>query len=81
MIALSKCSPKEYYQIMNILIKPNKYNHVIPIAHVIMSNKSYLLHMNVFNDIKFLLKLKKIRIILDNIYFITDQPSKVSKIV
>ena len=53
---------------MNILIKPNKYNHFMPIAHVIMSNKYYLLYMNVFNDF---IKDKKIRIILDNIYFIT----------
>ena len=44
---------------MNILIKPNKYNHFIPIAHVFMSNKYYLLYMNVFNDIKYLLKIKK----------------------
>ena len=69
MIALSKFSPKEYYLIMNILIKPNKYNHIILIAHLIMSNRSYLLYMNVFNDIKFLLKIKKIRIILDNIFY------------
>ena len=45
-----KCSPKEFYQVMNILVKPNDYNHIIPMCHVLMSNKSYISYINIFND-------------------------------
>ena len=54
-----KSSPKNFYQIMNILAKPVDYDHIIPIIHVLMSNKSYYSYINIFSDIKLNLFIKK----------------------
>ena len=53
-----KSAPKGYYQIMNILVKPLDYNHVIPVFMVLMNSKSYYSYINIFSDIKLNLLLK-----------------------
>ena len=67
-----KSAPKNFYQIMNILIKPADYDHIIPIIHVLMSNKSYYSYINIFSDIKLNLFIKKININWEKMYFIHD---------
>ena len=67
-----KCSPKDFYQVINILVKPNDYNHIIPICHVLMTNKSYISYINIINDLKLQLFLNQIKVDCTNIYFIHD---------
>ena len=67
-----KSAPKGYYQIMNILVKPQDYTHVIPVFMVLMSNKSYYSYINIFSDIKLNLLIKKLDVNWDSIYFIHD---------
>ena len=67
-----KSAPKGYYQIMNILAKPQDYNHVIPVFLVLMSNKSFYSYINIFSDIKLNLLIKKLNINWNSIYFIHD---------
>ena len=67
-----KSSPKNFYQIMNILVKPDNYNHIIPIIHVLMSNKSYYSYINIFSDIKLNVFIKNIKINWEKVYFIHD---------
>ena len=57
---------------MNILAKPSNYNHIIPIIHVLISNKSYYSYIHIFNDIKLNIFLKGLKINQENIYFIYD---------
>ena len=57
---------------MNILAKPKEYNHLIPVCHALMSNKSYYSYINIFNDIKLNLHLYNIRLDDSKLYFIHD---------
>ena len=57
---------------MNILAKPSNYNHIIPVIHVLMSNKSYYSYINIFSDIKLNIFLKGLKLNWENIYFIHD---------
>ena len=47
---------------MNILVKPNDYNHIISICHVLMTDKSYISYINIFNDLKLQLFLNQIKV-------------------
>ena len=58
--ATFKVAPKNYYQILNILIYEEKNSFIFPVAHIIMSNKSFLSYKKVFQDIKNLLNEYKI---------------------
>ena len=57
---------------MNILIKPEKTDIVIPIMNIIMPNKSYSSYMYIFNDLKLILFLNKITVDWKKIVIVTD---------
>ena len=57
-----KSSTKLYYQIMNILIKPKNSKTIILILNILTTNKSIYIYLNIFNDIKLLIKIYKLKI-------------------
>ena len=79
--ATSKSCPKNYYQILNINIKTKNSNKIIPIFNIIMTNKTYISYLNVFNDIKILLAINKIKIDWKNILIISDLENSLVKAI
>ena len=76
-----KACPKNYYQILKINIKTKNLNKIIPIFNIIMTNKTYISYLNVFNDIKILLAINKIKIEWENILFISDFENSLFKTI
>ena len=68
--ATFKVDPKNYYQILNILIYEENNSFIFPVAHIIMSNKSFLSYKKVFQELKNLLNEYKINIKFND-YIIT----------
>ena len=64
--ATFKVAPKNFYQILNILVLEEESNLVLPAAHVIMTNKSYDSYKKVFIEIKYLLVQYNIKYNLTN---------------
>ena len=64
--ATFKVAPKNFYQILNILVLEEESNLVFPAAHVIMTNKSYDSYKKVFKEIKYLLDQYNIKYDLKN---------------
>ena len=76
-----KTAPTNYYQLTNILVKIGNNNSVIPICNIIITHKSYYSYMHIFNEIKFMLYLKKINIDWKEKVFITDFEKGLAKAI
>lgn len=67
-----KCSPKNFYQLYNILGRDEKTKVTIPLCHIIMPHKSYDLDYNIFSLLKSTLEKNNIIINLKKICFMLD---------
>lgn len=70
--ATFKIAPKNFYQVLNMLGYEEETNFTMPIAHVLMTNKSYLSYKKIFREIKDLIKQYNIDISFDRIIFKCD---------
>lgn len=70
--ATFKSSPKNYYQLLNIIAYNQKENFIMPVAFILISSKSYSSYIKIFKDIKFLLVSNNIRVKFKNIIFLCD---------
>lgn len=70
--ATFKVSPKNFFQLLNILVFIQDHNFVYPIMHVLMSNKSFISYQKILKDIKILADNYNINIDEKNIRFICD---------
>ena len=61
-----KFAPKKFYQVINILVLDDADKFIMPIVHVIMTNKSYHSYNKVFIEIKNLLDEYKINYNFEN---------------
>ena len=67
-----KSCPKGYYQIYNILGRDVNVGEIIPLFHILMTQKSYDLYYNIFSFIKTLLDKNSIVIDFKKINFMLD---------
>ena len=70
--ATFKVSPKNFFQLLNILVFIQDHNFVYPIMHVLMSNKSFISYQKILKDIKIFSDNYNINIDEKNIRFICD---------
>lgn len=70
--ATFKSSPKNYYQMLNILCYDDENKDYLPVVHVFMTNKSYLSYYNIFKFLKNVLKQYRIPKLQNNLVFMTD---------
>ena len=70
--ATFKSSPNNFYQLLNIMAYNKNNNFFMPIAFILMSNKSLTSYEKIFDEIIFLLKVYKININFKNIRFLCD---------
>ena len=64
--ATFKVAPKKFYQVLNILVLDDADKFIMPIAHMIMTNKSYHSYNKVFNETKNLIDEYKINYNFEN---------------
>ena len=67
-----KSTPKNYYQLFNIIAYIKQEKFYIPIAYILMTNKSFELYFKLLKEIKFHVKINNINVDFKNINFICD---------
>lgn len=67
-----KSTPKNYYQLFNIIAYIEQEKFYIPIAYILMKNKSFELYFKLLKEIKFHVKINNINVDFKNINFICD---------
>ena len=70
--ATFRCSPKEYYQLFNILADIGEGNIIFPIFHVLMTNKSSYSYSVIFNNLNNIINKMKINFSFNNCHIMTD---------
>lgn len=70
--ATSKSAPKVWYQLFNIWGYIRKHDYYVPIANILMSNKSYEIYDKVFKDLIYLFESFQIDIEFKDKSFMTD---------
>ena len=64
--ATFKVAPKNFYQVLNIMVYEEKKKFTMPVVHILMSSKSYYSYKKIFQDIKNILNENKIDVDFKN---------------
>lgn len=67
-----RSAPKSFYQVLNMIGHLNAKNLLLPIASIIMKNKSEISYINTFENLKFIFLENNIKIDFNKIYFMCD---------
>ena len=66
------CSPKNYYQLFNIIWREKKTGILLPLIFILMTSKSFFLYQNIFENIKTLLSNNNISIDFKKVFIMMD---------
>lgn len=66
------CSPKNYYQLFNIIWREKKTGILLPLIFILMTSKSFFLYQDIFENIKTLLSNNNISIDFKKVFIMMD---------